>query len=493
MDPATELLPPPSENHTPPPREAVALGPRAAERPSTDAILRAVVAAAGPWFPSVHARRTGAPRPALDEAITELRNAGLVRVAAWQKGAGQGYVATPDGERVAARAEVATPEGFEPVAPTLAGLLDFRPPLLTPVLIGANVLWYVVGVAVALRWEQPLSRALGAPWGSVLERIGAVSAQDLLNGQWWRLVTCMFVHAGFWHVALNMILLGTTGPAAELFWGRWRALLLYLLAGVAAASAAMASRPLAGPGDVPVIVAGASGAVWGLMGAVLAWYVHFRDDLPPDLAADMGRRLLFAFLLNAGVCLLPQVSWEGHAAGGLVGFVGAGLLNAIRFNPRPRQLLAAGLLVLTPTLCVAGLLTAMWFGDDWAPLRHRPAKPVVDPATLTDPLRPASAKAARWAARRVWLVSPEYREKHRAAARAEIDALARRVGAAVEGMAASGEPMPEAMNAATARLRELDRLRELVDGATMPTVEEWQSWGARRREADRFWPPSERP
>lgn len=493
MDPATEALPTTAENHTPPPREVVALGLRAADRPSTDAVLRFVVAAAGPWFPSVHARSTGAQRQALDEALTELRNAGLVRVAAWKKGAGQGYLATPDGERVAARAAVDTPEGFEPVAPTLAGLLDFRPPLLTPVLIGANVLWYVVGVAVALRWEQPLSRALGAPWGSVLERIGAVSAQDLLNGQWWRLATSMFVHAGFWHIALNMILLGTTGPAAELFWGRWRALLLYILAGVAAATAAMASRPLAGPGDVPVIVAGASGAIWGLMGAVLAWYIHFRDDLPADLAADMGRRLLFAFLLNAGVCLLPQVSWEGHAAGGLVGFVGAGLLNAMRFNPRPRQLLAAGLLVLTPTLCVAGLLTAMWFGDDWAPLRHRPVKVAVDSKTVVEPLRPEAAKAARWATLRVWLVGPDYRDKHRAAARAEIDALARRVGAAAEQMAASTESMPEAMSAATARLRELDRLRELVEQPTMPTVEEWQSWGARRRDADRFWLPSESP
>lgn len=493
MDPATEALPQTAENHTPPPRDAAALGLRPVDRPTTDAILRAVVAAGGPWFPSAHAQRTGAPRPALDEALTELRNAGLVRVAAWEKGAGQGYVATPDGERIAARAEVTTPDGFEPIAPTLAGLLDFRPPLLTPALIGFNVLWFAVGVAIALRWGQPPSGALGMPWPGVLERIGAVSAQDLQNGQWWRLVTCMFVHAGFWHVALNMILLGTTGPAAELFWGRWRALLLYLLAGVAAATAAMASRPLAGPGDVPIIVAGASGAIWGLMGAVLAWYVHFRDDLPADLAADMGRRLLFAFLLNAGVCLLPQVSWEGHAAGGLVGFVGAGLLNAVRSNPRPRQLLAVGLLILTPTLCVAGLLSAMWYGDEWAPLRHRPAKAVVDPATLVEPLRPEAAKAARWATQRVWLVSPPYRDKHRAAARAEIDALARRVGAAAERMAASGEPMPEAMNAATARLRELDRLRELVDGPAMPTVEEWQSWGARRREADRFWPPAERP
>ncbi|MFO0798962.1 MAG: rhomboid family intramembrane serine protease [Gemmataceae bacterium] len=456
------------------------------DRPSADAILRAVVAAGRPWFPSAHVKLTGTPRTALDDALAELRNAGLVRVAAWEKGVGQGYVATPDGERVAARAAVPAPDGFEPVSPTLAGLLDFRPPLVTPVLIGLNVLWYAVGVAVALKWRQSPAGALGAPWVSVLERLGAVSAQDLLNGQWWRLGTSMFVHAGFWHVALNMILLGTTGPAAELFWGRWRALLLYGLAGVAASTAAMASRPLEGPGDVPVIVAGASGAIWGLMGAVLAWYVHFRDDLPPDLATDMGRRLLFAFLLNAGVCLLPQVSWEGHAAGGLVGFVGAGLLNAIRFNPRPWKWLAAGLLVLTPTLCVAGLLTAMWYGDEWAPLRHKPTP--VDPAAVAEPLRPEAARAARWATQRVWLVSEPHRDRHRAAARAEIDALARRVGTSVGMMSSGDESTPHARAAAMARMRELDNLRALADAPDMPTVEDWQAWGALKREADRFWP-----
>jgi membrane associated rhomboid family serine protease len=466
------------------------------DRPSPETVLRAVVDAGGPWFPSAHARRTGTPRPALDDALAELRAAGLVRVATWEKGAGQGYVATPEGVR-AARAE---PAGVEPVAPTLAGLLDFRPPLVTPALIGANVLWFVFGVVIALRWKQPLSAALNSPWASVLERLGAVSADDLMRGQWWRLVTAAFVHVGFWHLALNMILLGTTGPAAELFWGRWRALALYFLAALAGAAAAMANRPLAGPTDLPVIVAGASGAIWGLMGAVLAWYVQFRPELPPDLAADMGRRLGFALVLNAGVSLLPQVSWEGHLGGGLAGFVGAGLFNAARFNSRPRRLIAVALLLALPVLCVGGLVAAMRHSDEWAPLRGRPQQPAVfapapppDPAAVLAPLRPEAAQPVRWAAVRVWLVGPAFRDRQRAAARAEIDMLARRVGAAAERMAATGEPVAGAGEATAARRRELDRLRELVDQPEMPTIEEWRSWGDRRREADRFWVPTTSP
>lgn len=483
MNRAAEMLSPSIDAS--PPRD-VSAHPRhppmsSPDVPTVEAVLRAVAAAKGPWYPSVHARRTGTPRQALDAPLAELREAGLVRVETWAKGLGQGYVATPDGERVAERVAHADPDGPEPIAPTLVGLLDFRPPLITPALIGANVLWYAVGFALALRWGQTPSAALAAPWLSVVERLGGVSADDLLRGEWGRLVTCMFVHLGFWHLLMNTVALGTTGPVAELLWGRWRTLTIYLLAGVAAAAAAMAFRPV-GPGDVPVVVAGASGAIWGLMGAVLAWFVRYRHDLPPDVAGDMGRRLAFAVLLNVGICLLPQVSWEGHAAGGFAGFVAAGLFDAARFNPRPRRLVARALLLLVGPAAVAGLALAMHYGDEWAPLRVRAAAPApaIDPKPLLESLRPEAPQSARWAAVRVWLVGPEFRPKARAAARVELDAVRGRVLAARDAV-------PTAHSAAGARLAELDRLRELVEQPTMPTVEEWQSWGDRRREADGLW------
>lgn len=485
MDPTAEALSPPIVDAAAPPRDvstrARHLPMSSSDVPTAEAILRAVAAAKGPWYPSVHARRTAIPRHALDAPLAELREAGLIQVETWAKGLGQGYVATPDGERVAARVAHTDPGGPEPVTPSLAGLLDFRPPLITPALIGATVVWYVVGFAVALRWGQTPSSALAAPWLSVVERMGGVSADDLLRGEWGRLVTCMFVHIGFWHLAMNTVALGTTGPVAELLWGRWRALVVYLVAGVAAAAAAMAVRPV-GPGDVPVVVAGASGAIWGLMGAVLAWFVRYRHDLPPNVAADMGRRLAFSVLLNIGICLLPQVSWEGHVAGGFAGFVAAGLLDAARFNTRSRRLVAGVLVLLVAPAAVAGLVLAMRYGDGWAPLRARVATPppAIDPKPLLEPLRPEATQPARWAAVRVWLVSPEFRAKARAAARADLDAVRGRVLAARDAV-------PAAHTAAGARLAELDRLRELVEQSTMPTVEEWQLWGDRRRDADGLW------
>ncbi|HEX4609578.1 MAG TPA: rhomboid family intramembrane serine protease [Urbifossiella sp.] len=504
MDPATEVLPPPPEDATPPPRDVSGFALRPpptampADRPTPESVLRAVVEAGGPWFPSAHARRTGVPRAALDDALTELRTAGLVRVAAWVKGVGQGYVATPEGEQVAARIGPAEGSGPELVSPALSGLLDFRTPLVTPALIGANILWFAVAAVVAVRWGMPVAVALGGSSPAILERVGAVSAHDLVRGQWWRLLTCAFVHVGFWHLALNMVMLGTTGPAAELFWGRWRALAVYFIAALAAGAAALALRPVAGPAAAPVLVAGASGAIWGLMGAVLAWYVLYRPDLPSDIATDMGRRLGFAFLLNAGICLLPQVSWEGHLAGGLAGFLAAGLLNSVRFESGRRRTLAAVLLLVIPAASACGLAAAMRWGDEWAPLRVRPAPPPAapapaapDPNARLEPVRPESARSARWAAVRVWLVSPEFREKNRLVARAEIDALARRVGAVREQLAATGEAGSANMTGAEARLRELDQLRELVNAAEMPTAEAWQAWGGRRREADQFWAPAD--
>jgi membrane associated rhomboid family serine protease len=506
MKPADDLLAARSDDPTPtpPPRDVsgLVLRPPAEARmpdpPTPEALLRAVAEAAGPWFPAAHAKRTGTPREALEEPLAELRAAGLVQVVTWVKGVGQGYAVTPDGEKAADRSPPPAPTPTAPAlaTPALDGVLDLRPPLVTSCLIGVNVIWFVAAVLFALRWNIPLPAALGGGSVGVLERVGAVSAPDLLRGDWWRLVTCCFVHIGFWHLALNMIGLGMTGPVAELLWGRWRMLAIYLVGGLAGSCLAMAHHPLVLPSGVPVILAGASGAIWGLMGALLAWFLLYRSELPTDLADDWGRRLGFAFLLNAGVSLLPQVSWEAHLGGGVAGFLAAGLFNAVRFARGPRRLVAAGLLLLIPAGAVAGLVTAMRAGEAWALLRPRVVFAQPQPtdgrareaAQLAEWVKPDAAKAARWGAARVWMVSADVREKARREALAEIGHLHGRVTAAAVYAADAPGPTAAGLKAAAqARLRELDRLRELATAPAMPTAEEWQSGGARRREADQFW------
>ncbi len=337
--------------------------------PTAVSLLRAIAAANGPWFPARFAAEVNVPRDSLDEPLAELRVAGFVRVAEWVRGVGQGYAITPEGttaaadpvaldllNRPAAQAGAAVPapgpgaddEDTESRETDLA----LTPPIVVPVLLMANALWFFVCAVWSIRWGLTPSRALSESHPEVLHRFGAVSGADLIAGEWWRLLSSCFVHIGLFHLVGNMFALAMMGPLAELLWGRGRLLLIYLISGLAGSSLAMALRP-------DSILAGASGAIWGIQMSLFAWLFAFRHHLPADLAADWFRRLVVVFVLNAGVSFLPNVSWEGHLGGGAAGFVVAGLLNAVRFGDRPRRLAACALLALLPVLCVFGVAAAM--------------------------------------------------------------------------------------------------------------------------------------
>jgi rhomboid protease GluP len=93
---------------------------------------------------------------------------------------------------------------------------------------------------------------------------GAVYGEKVFAGQSWRLVTGMFMHASLGHLFGNCLALYLVGMAAEQAWGRWRSLGIYFASGLAAsfASALMETRPSIG----------ASGAVFGVMGAVMVFF-----------------------------------------------------------------------------------------------------------------------------------------------------------------------------------------------------------------------------
>jgi membrane associated rhomboid family serine protease len=345
---------------------------------------------ADPWFPSAHAREAGVPRESLDEPLTELRLAGLVRIETWVRGAGQGYVLTADGERVAkdpaalARLRpverpraVAEPPGAVPAAPPpqATELVEFRPPIVTPALVGANLIWFLVGLILAAQAGVPTSDYLRGRDPGILHRLGAVSGPTLLAGEWWRLLTSCFVHVGGLHLLGNLLALGMMGPLAELLWGRWRLMVMYVLAGFAGSCLAMALRPLDPESGGVVILAGASGAIWGVLGSLVAWLLLYRTQLPVELSADLVRRLGVVVLLNVGVSFLPGVSWEAHLGGGVVGFIAAGLLNSLRFGDRPRRLTAVVVLVVLPVLCATGLVAAIESGAAWNRLLSGKTKP----------------------------------------------------------------------------------------------------------------------
>src|SRR5205823_6228758 len=108
-------------------------------------------------------------------------------------------------------------------------------------------------------------------WGTtnhVFSASGGLRAADILGRhQWWRLLTCCFVHIGFAHLAVNMFALYNVGPILERLWGSARFLMLYLISGVCGSSVMVLANlhELGGGG------AGASGALWGVLGSFGAW------------------------------------------------------------------------------------------------------------------------------------------------------------------------------------------------------------------------------
>ena len=142
------------------------------------------------------------------------------------------------------------------------------------------------------------------------------------GNQWWRLFTAMFLHIGVLHIGFNMWALAWLGAQAEQLYGRFRFLLIYLLAGLAGSVASMAVLP-----GLDHVSAGASGAIFGIIGVLLAYYFRYRTQL-----GAVGRSQLYNMAIIAALNLflsaqVQNVDDWAHL-GGLLGGTILGLLLA---------------------------------------------------------------------------------------------------------------------------------------------------------------------
>jgi len=507
----------------------VGAGPNPQPKLTPETILKWIAAAGDqPWFPSQHAAQTGTDRNELDEPLGQLRLADLVRAATWIRGVGQGYVLTPDGVALVASGSVFPPTPVDPEPKPVAASveevapqptseeqaarhfgLNLRTPVFVPMMLLANVCWFIVGAVAAMRGDLPLGRYLteGQPI-QLLHQLGAITGGDLLNREWWRLLSACFVHIGLLHLIANMFALGMMGPLAELLWGRWRLTAIYVISGLAGSCLAMSSQPDA-------MLAGASGAIWGILASLLAWLMLFRGDLPPDVGAEWARRLWLAFLLNAGVSFLPGVSWEAHLGGGVAGFVASGLLNALRFARRPRQFLALVLLLAIPVFCVGGLMMSMKRSEVWGSLREKHAEQVRRnaererlPALIAaeevfnrdvvprlnrlspDAVRPVQQLAVAMLFKARTARNPEVAAET-IAKLTELKSAAQEVIAMLTVPPSGFEPLDGVRTRAKlfveAREFELAELLGMLDSPILPKSADWTTWGNARRAADAAW------
>lgn len=198
-------------------------------------------------------------------------------------------------------------------------------PTVTYALIGINVFAFLLMLVSGIDHTA-------TQWGMFPPSIA-------LDNEWWRLVTSAFLHGGWLHIAFNMYVLYALGPSLERVLGHSRYLVLYLMAALGGAVCSYAFS------DVMTVSVGASGAIFGLMGALVVAGRKLRYDITQVL-------ILLAVNFAIGF-MAPGVDWRAHV-GGLV--VGAAVA-AVFVLPPARIRVPAQIVGIVALLAVLAIIT----------------------------------------------------------------------------------------------------------------------------------------
>lgn len=173
---------------------------------------------------------------------------------------------------------------------------------------------------------------------------GGTFAPGVLDGGWWQVVTNAFTHASPLHLGFNLLVIWVLGPQLERLLGRARFLGLYLTSTLAASALVLWAAP------PTTTTLGASGAAFGLMGALLVFALRSGGDV---------RQILIWLGLNVVVTVvgIETISWQGHLGGFLGGVAASLVLVGLRRDARAQGLAIAGLCVLTLALMVLRVVT----------------------------------------------------------------------------------------------------------------------------------------
>jgi membrane associated rhomboid family serine protease len=163
-------------------------------------------------------------------------------------------------------------------------------PVVTYTLVIVTSVFYLIGLIPGI--------------GLYVQNLLAFHAQ-LAYVQPWRLLTVTLVHASIFHIAFNMLALWALGRSLEPLLGRWRFLALYLLSALGGSVLTALLAP-------NTWVVGASGAVWGLLGAMFVIGRHLGANVTA-IAVLLGINLVITFLPGS------NIAWQAHIGGGLVG------------------------------------------------------------------------------------------------------------------------------------------------------------------------------
>src|SRR5947209_3233161 len=196
-----------------------------------------------------------------------------------------------------------------------------RPATFTFIFLAVNVLIFLLMQIAGGTENVDVLRAYGAKYNALIKQ-----------GEWWRMVTPVFIHIGWIHLLVNMYSLFILGPYVERLYGSAKFVCFWIVTGIAGVGASfLASSSCRHPsgllgyflfrgGDGPS--AGASGALFGLVGVLFVFGIKFRHELPEGFKRAFGTGMLPTILINLFIGFsIPMIDNSAHLGGFLAGCV----------------------------------------------------------------------------------------------------------------------------------------------------------------------------
>lgn len=187
--------------------------------------------------------------------------------------------------------------------------LSRRLGILMPEAISISTVLALVMMATFARVWVAQGGGFAAPKSDLLLDFGAFWYRGHPD-EYWRALTAMFLHIGFWHIAFNLIAIATVGPQVEQIWGRLTLLFIFIITGLAGFAVSAAAQPNA-------LTAGASGGVCGLIGAAAGWGQRLGTTRGRLVRNDMVKWLAYTIVFGFAV---GANNWA-HAGGAALGFI----------------------------------------------------------------------------------------------------------------------------------------------------------------------------
>ena len=201
---------------------------------------------------------------------------------------------------------------------------------LTYAIIILNIIVYLISAFY--------SRSIANMDLQVLVDMGALYGPlTVLKGEWWRLGTAMFLHGGMTHILMNMFSLYLIGRGAEMYFDTKSYISIYVFSGFIGGLASLYVHP-------DSVGIGASGAIFGVFGALAGFFLAHKDKIATHSKAFMKD---FAIIIGINLVIgfsIESVDVSAHVGGLAVGFIGGFMLSK---NPKFIVLYSSAMLLLT--------------------------------------------------------------------------------------------------------------------------------------------------